>query len=498
MLFPSRLLLCLLLAPHAHGHATLAYRTLFYDNAVDHTARGRGGGPPATFSHRYLLNDDFYGTAPLTPACPGPIFLYAGNEGPITEFWEGNGFLHYLAAQYGGLLVFPEERYYGASFPTAPPDYTYLSTGQILGDYVQLLDDVRRRYAAEACPAYAFGGSYGGTLAAYLRAAHPEAVQGALASSAELGYYDRDAWAAHHVTEYTFAEIIGAQYDRFPGCLAAIGDATDALEDADDEVLMRTFRYCDATALLPGRAAAFLYGLEGLPQLNYPYAVGPRPAWPVARVCALLTDASRTLLERAAAADALAQGYAPDGACRPTLPEGPGNVPGDGPGKGSWGYQSCTETLHTFSSHGREGRGIRPFNYTEEGGMLADRCRELYGVVPDVQLLTQAYGGYQIARTASHIIFSVGALDPWGGAGLTADDGGPDARARGMYFFRMARGAHHLDLRGWHDDDPPDVTAVRRQEEAILAGWMAEWAEDAAAAGAGAETGVAPIVASVA
>ena len=33
--------------------------------------------------------------------------------------------------------------------------------------------------------------------------------------------------------------------------------------------------------------------------------------------------------------------------CFPTLPEGPGEVPGDGPGDDSaWGWQSCTENLH--------------------------------------------------------------------------------------------------------------------------------------------------------
>jgi|EP01047_Picozoa_sp_COSAG01_P052951 hypothetical protein len=35
------------------------------------------------------------------------------------------------------------------------------------------------------------------------------------------------------------------------------------------------------------------------------------------------------------------------------LAEGPGEVPGDGPGDDSnWGWQSCTENLHQFSMRG--------------------------------------------------------------------------------------------------------------------------------------------------
>jgi hypothetical protein len=41
---------------------------------------------------------------------------------------------------------------------------------------------------------------------------------------------------------------------------------------------------------------------------------------------------------------------------------GQGGIPGGGPGPaawGSWGYQSCTETLHKFSA-----RGLRSFTFS--------------------------------------------------------------------------------------------------------------------------------------
>ena len=39
----------------------------------------------------------------------------------------------------------------------------------------------------------------------------------------------------------------------------------------------------------------------------------------------------------------------------------------------------------------------------------------------------------------------------------------------------MPKGAHHLDLRGPHPADPPDVSACRAQEERIMLGWLQEF-----------------------
>ena len=107
--------------------------------------------------------------------------------------------------------------------------------------------------------------------------------------------------------------------------------------------LLKAFHVCDAAGLGPDRPSEyFAYALEGIPQGDYPYPIGNMPAWPVNATCKIMVDAykatfSRTekdtkrLIAAAAAVTDMAFGY--DGkTCIPTFVEGPGGVPGDGPG----------------------------------------------------------------------------------------------------------------------------------------------------------------------
>merc|ERR1711871_1357532 len=115
------------------------------------------------------------------------------------------------------------------------------------------------------------------------------------------------------------------------------------------------------------------------------------------------------MIDAAAAVVALGFGYN-GSSCIPEYGvAGPGNTPGDGPGLGSWGWQSCTETLHKFSA-----RTIR--DYTFNFSSSADICSKLYGssVVPDTKALAREFGGYALADGSSgvrNIIWSQGTLD---------------------------------------------------------------------------------------
>jgi len=80
--------------------AALDFQTHFYNNTLDHFHPEKHD----TFSHRFLLNDDYFdGRGELFEGCRGPILLYTGNEGNIEDFWAANGFMtDFLAPKYGG------------------------------------------------------------------------------------------------------------------------------------------------------------------------------------------------------------------------------------------------------------------------------------------------------------------------------------------------------------------------------------------------------------
>ena len=140
---------------------------------------------------RYLVDDQYYKNA--SSGLPRPILFYAGNEGDIWDFYANSGFMtETLAEKWGALVVFGEHRYFGQSFPFerkyafAEGNNTYLTVENTMMDYVELIKHVKTKYGAENKAVIAFGGSYGGMLAAWIRMKYPHVFQGSLAASAPI------------------------------------------------------------------------------------------------------------------------------------------------------------------------------------------------------------------------------------------------------------------------------------------------------------------------
>jgi lysosomal Pro-X carboxypeptidase len=155
---------------------------------LDHfSSEDSGSGNNPTWQQRTFVYDGF------VPAGGAEVvFFYVGNEADVTLYVNASGLMWERAEEFGALLVWSEHRYYGESQPFGSVEQsvankTYLSVEQALADHAKAAGSVRSAYNVPTSAAtVAFGGSYGGMLATWLRLTRPDAVDGAVAASAPV------------------------------------------------------------------------------------------------------------------------------------------------------------------------------------------------------------------------------------------------------------------------------------------------------------------------
>jgi pimeloyl-ACP methyl ester carboxylesterase len=160
----------------------------FFVQPLDHFS----GKHNKTFQQRYCVYDKFSNYHNKSSSNDtSPIFFYTGNESPLEVYINNTGIMWTLGSKYHALLVFAEHRYEGKSTPIFLPEdelssscMSYCTSSQALADFVTLLGRVLN--PDHKRPVVAFGGSYGGMLAAWMRIKYPFAVAGAVSSSAPI------------------------------------------------------------------------------------------------------------------------------------------------------------------------------------------------------------------------------------------------------------------------------------------------------------------------
>ena len=258
------------------------FQTFYFDQVVDHYNLK----DDRTFKQRYLVNDDYFNQN------DGPIFFYAGNEGDIENFWNNTGFMFEIAPLFQALVIFPEHRFYGESLPFGQQSFDldkieYLSVEQALADYALLLYTFmeERNLTNSKNPVIAFGGSYGGILAAYMRFKYPNIVQGAIAASAPI-------YLTAGLAESTlFFQDVTNDFAKEDGCVPLVKKAFGAMDSlyqqGDYATLSEKFALCKPISDPAGYHHLLMWMRNAftiMAMVDYPYAasfLGPLPAWPV-------------------------------------------------------------------------------------------------------------------------------------------------------------------------------------------------------------------------
>lgn len=304
---------------HHPSVANCTWRT--FEQPLDHFGVATGN-----FQQRYCVYDKFWsdgdrGPFNTTKGQKGPIFFYTGNESPVEVYVNNSGLMWEVGKRLGALLIWAEHRYEPMTHPSLSGTkncFAYCTTAQALADYVTLLEAIKKDHNAQNAPAVAFGGSYGGMLAGWLRMKYPDAVVGSIAASAPI-------WG---LASTLTRENLDYSAQAITRGVSAIGGATDQCmaNIRAGWSLIKQVGESHAGLRLLSKAANTCYALNSTDELtewiadpffdmaegNYPfestyitYSVGPGyfplPPWPMQVACKHLNKDFGIQLEGSAA-----------------------------------------------------------------------------------------------------------------------------------------------------------------------------------------------------
>ncbi|XP_032679651.1 putative serine protease K12H4.7 [Odontomachus brunneus] len=191
------------------------------------------------WKQRYFVNSDYYKPN-------GPIFLMIGAEGEVNPKWLIEGMWIDYAKELGAMCFHLEHRFYGKSHPTVDlsvKNLVYLNSEQALADLAYFIQAVNIGYKFPNDTKWiVFGGSYGGSLAAWMRAKYPHLVYGAVSASGPL-------LALIDFQEY-YVVVEDALKQHSQQCVDAVADANMQFHIMlhhrnSQKQLTEKFRLCD-------------------------------------------------------------------------------------------------------------------------------------------------------------------------------------------------------------------------------------------------------------
>ncbi|KAJ8951298.1 hypothetical protein NQ318_008202 [Aromia moschata] len=423
------------------------------------------------WSQKYFVNDAYMSDE------KNVVFLYIGGESQASSYWMSNGAWIEFAETHGALLFMLEHRYFGESQPFSDwstENLRYLSSEQALNDLATFISAMNDKYELpEDVKWIAFGGSYAGAMAAWLRQKYPHLVHGAVSSSGPL------------FAQLDFPEYLQVVIDDLAlhsqECVDNLKEAITQLEDLiqnpnEDEDLNSLFSFCDDIAE-SANSTSDLANLFELIADNFAgvaqYHKTTNTLYNINLVCEILNDESKgNELHRLAEVNNFVEGITDDSSCfdykYSNIIEKWSNATVIASGMmRQWMYQTCTE----FGYYQTSSQEIPVFGSRFPLSFFTQMCVDIFGekfnetfVGEKVQHTNIFYGGFDIET--SNVVFVHGTIDPWHVLGLieTVNPQTPSILINGT--------SHCADLYSSSSSDSAELTAAREQIGELLASWI--------------------------
>ena len=436
---------------------------LWYDQRNNHFSKS----DITTWKQQYTVNTTFWGGSGY------PIFVMLGGEGPMgTRTLSGGYIINEYASRAKAMLLSIEHRFYGSSIPGDGTLSTanlkkYLSADQALADYVELISYIKKTYNTKDSKVVTFGGSYSGSLSAWIRQKYPHIVHAALSSSAPV-------LAQVDFPEY-FEVLKAAIGDK---CATRIRVATTRIESmmksaAGKKQLESDFQTCtpitdeeDEVTFLESLAD----GTAGVVQYSDDANALGR-GYNIAKMCKIICDGNDpyqafrnfTLDYMAfSGEECIAASHANEikdlKNTDPTAPTA---------SMRSWYFQTCAEYGYYQTIESDD----MMFSQRIELKYFLNLCAEAYDIdptEPDVSAkYTNVYYGGRNPKS-SRIVFTNGSVDPWHALGNIVDF---DEK---MPVYYINGTAHCADLYKATPEDIPGLTEARTKTWEKLSQWLKE------------------------
>ncbi|GAB6022537.1 Thymus-specific serine protease [Chamberlinius hualienensis] len=429
-----------------------------------------------TWSQRYYVSDSYYTNG-------GPAFLMLGSEAPAEPKWMVKGQWVHWAKDFHAMCFYLEHRYYGESHPTedtSVKNLQYLSSEQAIADAATFRTFIAERHGLENATWIAFGGSYAGSLAVWLRLKYPHLIDGAVASSAPL------------LAKTNFKELLKTVTKSFTiasnSCATAMASGIQQMEDLVGQGndgwsnLTEKFRLCNQ---LNGSKQADVNnlfnvisgGIAGIVQYNndgQSFEKFSPKYLALEKVCEIMNVSAVPEIDRLARVvsliltakdfDCMFHSYSPMIHYLRHFEWDSSTVT---KGSRQWMYQSCAE----FGWHKSSDFPYQPFGNKFPVSFFLNQCAHVFGpkfnstlMESNVRETNINYGGKGI-RVTKVVLFN-GSLDPWHSLSVTHDI---NNETKSIF----VQGASHCaDMTESRSTDSNELIQARETIRAEIAKWL--------------------------